>query len=82
MRTAAGCRTRVVDRLIESAEQAESLEQQAQGWRRVQARLLEELPYVPLWYEDHVYAAAARIEGYRLGRDGNYDSLVNVRLLN
>ena len=72
----------VVDRLIESAEQAESLDQQAQAWRRVQARLLEELPYVPLWYEDHVYAAGARIEGYRLGRDGNYDSLVNVRRLN
>jgi peptide/nickel transport system substrate-binding protein len=72
----------VVDRLIESAEQAESLDAQAQAWRRVQARLLEELPYVPLWYEDHVYAAGKQIEGYRLGLDGNYDSLVNVRRLN
>ncbi len=72
----------VVDQLIESAEQAGSLEQQALAYRRVQARLLEELPYIPLWYEDHVYAAGTRIEGYRLGRDGNYDSLVNVRRVN
>jgi peptide/nickel transport system substrate-binding protein len=68
-----------IDRLIETAERGKTLDQQAQSWREVQARLLEVLPYVPLWYEDHVYAAGKYIQGYRLSRDGNYDSLLHVR---
>jgi peptide/nickel transport system substrate-binding protein len=71
-----------VDRLIEAAERGETLDQQAQSWREVQARLLEVLPYVPLWYEDHVYVAGKYIRGYRLSRDGNYDSLLHVRRVN
>ena len=71
----------VVDRLIETAEQSRTLDEQAAAYRRVQARLLEELPYIPLWYEDHVYAAAERIQGYRLDRDGSYDSLQYVSLV-
>jgi peptide/nickel transport system substrate-binding protein len=71
-----------IDRLIETAEQAETLEQQAESYRRVQTRLLEVLPYIPLWYEDHVYAAGNHIQGYQLNRDGNFDSLVHVRRVN
>jgi len=70
---------RSIDELIEAAEQARTLDGQAELYRQVQARLLEVLPYVPLWYEDHVYAAGKNIQGYRLNRDGNYDSLVHVR---
>jgi len=71
----------VVDRLIETAEQARTLDEQAELYRLVQARLLEELPYIPLWYEDHVYAATERIQGYQLTGDGNYDSLLRVNRL-
>ncbi|MDH3872378.1 MAG: ABC transporter substrate-binding protein, partial [Gammaproteobacteria bacterium] len=67
------------DRMIEAAEQAASLEGQAVHYRSVQAGLLELLPYVPLWYEDHVVAARDGITGYRLARDGNYDGLLHVR---
>ncbi len=66
------------DRLIEAAETAPDLAGQARYYRRLQARLLDELPYVPLWYEDHVFAARRGIEGYRLARDGNYDGLAGV----
>ncbi|MGD8312688.1 MAG: ABC transporter substrate-binding protein [Gammaproteobacteria bacterium] len=68
----------VLDRLIEAAEQGATLEQQAERFRRVQARLLAELPYVPLWYEDHVAAMRQDIRGYSLARDGNYDALRHV----
>jgi len=71
----------VVDQLIETAEQARTLDEQAESYRLVQARLLEELPYIPLWYEDHVYAAGEHIQGYKLTRDGNYDSLLHVSRL-
>jgi peptide/nickel transport system substrate-binding protein len=68
----------VIDRLIAAAEQGASLLEQAATYRQIQARLLEILPYIPLWYEDHVFAARSDISGYRLARDGNYDSLINT----
>jgi peptide/nickel transport system substrate-binding protein len=68
-----------VDALIESAEKALTLDGQAEAWRAVQARLLEQLPFVPLWYEDHFVAARNTITGYRLASDGNYDGLQFVQ---
>jgi peptide/nickel transport system substrate-binding protein len=67
-----------VDAMIEQAMAAQDLSQQAQGYARLQAYLLEQLPYVPLWYEDQFYALRKEIEGYELAADGNYDALVNV----
>ncbi|HEY9151153.1 MAG TPA: ABC transporter substrate-binding protein, partial [Gammaproteobacteria bacterium] len=68
-----------VDRLIETAETAADEETQAGAYRTLQARLLDLLPYVPLWYEDHVFAARADVEGYRMAADGNYDGVQWVR---
>ncbi|MGE3480624.1 MAG: ABC transporter substrate-binding protein [Gammaproteobacteria bacterium] len=70
-----------VDRLIEQAEAADTLAGQAEYFRAVQADLLAELPYVPLWHEDHVFAARRGIDGYRISGDGNYDGLVYVERL-
>jgi peptide/nickel transport system substrate-binding protein len=68
-----------IDRLIDAAEQGATLEQQAEYYRQVQAQLLEVLPYVPLWYEDHVVAVRRGVNGYRLALDGNYDGLMQVQ---
>lgn len=70
------------DQLIEDAEHAKTLQGQAGCYRELQSRLLELLPYVPLWYEDHVYAARDNIKGYRLASDGNYDALRDVQRIN
>lgn len=64
-----------IDDLIEGAASAPTLEVQAGIYRMVQARLLELLPYVPLWYEDQVAAMRDGISDYRLAADGNYDGL-------
>ena len=69
----------LTDRLIAEAEQGDTLDSQAASWHRLQSRLLEQLPYVPLWYEDHVVAVRNGVSGYRLSTDGNYDGLVNVQ---
>jgi peptide/nickel transport system substrate-binding protein len=69
----------VVDRLIEQALQADSLETQAGTYRELQQRLLAQLPYVPLWYEDQYVATSQRIDGYTLAADGAYDALVNTQ---
>ncbi|GAB6039462.1 ABC transporter substrate-binding protein [Endothiovibrio diazotrophicus] len=73
-------RSRAADRLIEAAEAAPDLEAQAPLYRRLQADLAEELPYVPLWYEPQVVALGGRVEGYRPVADGSYDALAAVRL--
>ena len=68
----------VIDHLIDTAEQGTSLAAQAAAYRQIQARLLALLPYIPLWYEDHVFAARSDISGYRLAMDGNYDALATI----
>jgi peptide/nickel transport system substrate-binding protein len=68
-----------VDALIEAAEAAPDGAAQAAAYRALQARLLDVLPYIPLWYEDHVFAAQADLEGYQLATDGNYDGVQWVR---
>ncbi len=67
------------DELIDAAEAELALPQQAKHYAQLQARLLDQLPYVPLWYEDHLFASRKGISGYTLARDGNYDGVIHVR---
>ncbi len=68
------------DQLIERAESERQLEDQARYYRELQALVLRELPYVPLWYEDQVFASRRGISGYVVEPDGNYDGLIRVRI--
>ncbi len=68
------------DRLIEAARAEPDLARQAALYRALQALLHQDLPYIPLWYEDQVFAARHRLVGYRLAPDGNYDGLADVEL--
>lgn len=68
------------DRLIETAEGADTLAEQARYYRELQSLVLRQLPYVPLWYEDQVFAARRGISGYEVAPDGNYDGLVDVQV--
>ena len=64
-----------VDRLIDRADTLPDLSAQAVVYRQLQEMIHSKLPYVPLWYEDHVAAVRNDIKGYELARDGNYDGL-------
>ena len=44
----------------------------------VQNILLEDLPYIPLWFEDNVAVTSTRIGGYSLSLSGHYDALAEV----
>jgi peptide/nickel transport system substrate-binding protein len=68
-----------VDRLIDAAEGEPSRGRQAQLYRALQQRVLQTLPYLPLWFEDQVLVARGDILGYRLSADGNYDGLLTLR---
>ena len=71
-----------VDRLIDAAEATADTQAEAADYRKVQRILLDRLPYVPLWYEDHMFAARSDITGYTVAEDGNYDGLINVHRVN
>jgi peptide/nickel transport system substrate-binding protein len=66
------------DRLIEQAESIPELADRIPVYRALQRRLLQQLPYVPLWYEEHLFVCRADIRGYRVAGDGNYDGLNDV----
>ena len=72
-------RDAVLDQLIQTANDAHKFEDQAVAYRKIQERLLEKLPYIPLWYEDHVFIMREGISGYSIGLDGNYDGLVDIQ---
>jgi peptide/nickel transport system substrate-binding protein len=73
-------RSLAADHLIEQARAEADPDRQAALYRALQALLHADLPYVPLWYEDQVFAARDAIQGYRLAADGNYDGLANAEM--
>jgi peptide/nickel transport system substrate-binding protein len=68
----------LTDELIAEAERTSRHNEQQKIYRSLQARLLDTLPYVPLWYEDNVVLSTTALRGYTLQSDGNFDSLVYV----
>lgn len=69
-----------LDQWIETAAKMPDLAQQAQLYQKIQQRLWQQLPYIPLWYEGHVYIARPTIQDYAIGYDGHYDGLAQVRV--
>ncbi len=72
--------SKVVDELIDQAEATADFVQKANCYHRLQQQLLADLPYIPLWYEDHVFISRDYISGYALATDGNYDGLEQVEI--
>ncbi|MCH8846983.1 MAG: hypothetical protein IIC11_09655 [Proteobacteria bacterium] len=69
----------IADAMIEAAESKQNLAEQAKLYQSLQAYLHEQLPYIPLWYEDNILVTAKDISGYTLASDGNYDGLLTVK---
>ena len=67
-----------MDSLLTRAQIEQDASKQAVFYRKVQEIVFKQLPYVPLWYEDHVFVARNSMKGYVIHADGNYDGLQNV----
>ena len=67
-----------VDDLLTRAQIEQDSEVQAKLYRMVQEIVFTQLPYVPLWFEDHVFIARKSMKGYVIHADGNYDGLKYV----
>ena len=68
----------VVDALIARAEAATTLAGRAPLYRDIQARLLADLAYSPLWYENQIVVRRARLIGYDTDASGHFDALAQV----
>ena len=68
-----------MDEAIEKAEAQPDIDSQSKFYREVQQIALDQLPYVPLWYENHVAITRGSVENYTLSWDGNYDGLLNIQ---
>lgn len=66
----------VLDRYIERAEKEQNLQHRDQLYAMIQQYILKTLPYVPLWYEEHILVTRKNIDNYTLSSDGNYDGLI------
>ena len=72
-------RSLLADYLIDQAGSAQDIKEKKDRYRELQAHLAEALPYVPLWYEDHVFIVRREIEGFTIAKDGNYDGLQHIQ---
>ncbi|MGE0474453.1 MAG: ABC transporter substrate-binding protein [Nitrospirales bacterium] len=69
----------IADHLIEQAEVSTNRTEQRTLYHDLQVHFLETLPYIPLWFEDHICFSSTEITGYRLESDGNFDGLLQVQ---
>ncbi len=71
----------LVDALVERAEAQTALDVRAARYRDIQARLLDDLAYAPLWYENQIVVRRARVIGYDTDASGSFDALATVHAL-
>lgn len=70
------------DRLIEAAERADDRNERIALYHALQERLMYDLPYVPLWFEDQLLVMRDDITGYSTNVDGNFDALERTAKVN
>ena len=50
-----------------------------EDWPAATARIHNQLPYVPLWYEGQFVAMRKNIDNYSPKADGNWDNLTTIK---
>jgi peptide/nickel transport system substrate-binding protein len=71
-------RAAAMDRLIEAAEREPDPARRVPHYHAIAERLLYDLPYVPLWYEDQTVVMRDDIAGYHTDADGTFDALATT----
>lgn len=67
-----------VDELVETGRRTMDREVRKQMYSEVQKILLEDLPYVPLWYEKNVAVRRKDVKGFELWPNASFKPLVKV----
>lgn len=74
-------RDEITDYYIELAEKEQRVKKRIEYYHKIHQRLIDRLPVLPLWYEEHVLLRQHNIIGYTITHDGNFDSLNYVQKL-
>ena len=61
-----------VDRWIEEGRTLQDVDARKVPYQKVERRLLETLPYIPLWFEDEIAVVGPRVKGFALNRSGAF----------
>jgi peptide/nickel transport system substrate-binding protein len=68
-----------VDALLSAARLEFDRPRQAEYYRRVQRAVMDDLPYIPLWYSMNTAVAAREVRGFHLSPTGNFRALGDVQ---
>ena len=68
----------VMDRWLDQAATADTQAERKALYARVQQRMLEDMVYIPLWYDPVIAVSGARIRGFEPMPDGNLRGLMNI----
>lgn len=71
-------RDKVIDAYIENAEKSYDHKNRVKLYRKIHEILLDRLPIIPLWYDQHMAAMHRYIKGYKISYDGSFDTLNTV----
>ncbi|KOR33263.1 hypothetical protein TI05_02155 [Achromatium sp. WMS3] len=64
-----------VDSLLDQVAKKPDIDSQIPIYHTLQRILLQDLPYIPLWYENQIAVTKNNIRGYAPAEDGNFDAL-------
>ena len=68
-----------VDRWTDEGLKTPDVGQRKSIYQKVQKKVFEDLPFVPLWYDTEVAVVSRRLEGYEPPPDGSFWNLVYVK---
>ncbi len=71
-------RNRTVDALLDRGLATLELEKRRGVYEELDAILAQEMPYVPLWHEDHVAVVSSRASSFRPSVDGRWSALARI----
>jgi len=69
-----------LDKLIERAQESSSISERQRLYFQIEHRLLEALPYVPLWFEDNITITNKRLMGFEPTRNCSFLPLTHAYL--
>lgn len=69
-----------LDSWLAAAQSTNDLDERRALYAKASERVAEQLPVVPLWFEDEVAVRTKRVEGFRLARTGALLPIMNAHL--
>jgi peptide/nickel transport system substrate-binding protein len=67
-----------IDALLDDGLRTMDVEKRRSVYEELESVLREQMPYVPLWHEDHVAVTSARARAFRPSVDGRWGALAEI----